>query len=536
VFALASTIADAQEASNATPTLRTSVHLVQINVIVHDKNGSVSDLAKSDFAVLDQGKPENIDVFSVESTRTAASATLALEPGTFSNVPRYGSSSPTSMTVVLLDNLNTLSGAGSGPYETTPTWLEDHALTNAKEHLTEFIKRLGPTDRVAIYSLGDSLRVLCDFTSDREQLLGILAKYDSSSRTQREVAQPGELHPPTRPEFTAAANASAQLNAAIVNQNRALTTMDALLAISRHVTDIPGRKNLVWLTADVPLSVAAVASALSRAGIAAYPVDARGLLPFAPAQEDADTAAVTQVFSRATAGLAGSSSQRTGSQLPGVDAMLEIADETGGRAFANTNDITGAIRQAVEDSAVSYTLGFYVKSASLDGKLHEIKVKVKRPGLNVRYPKEYFAYKDAPASNDLNRNNLITAVRSPLESSAIPVFVRIERTNQPNPNGLRVVADIDIRNVQLVQESNLRKGSVAIDIVQQDTSGKILDESAGKLVLQLTERQYVDYLRSGILFERLVDCKPGLTTLRLVVEDPSTGETGSVIIPLSEIK
>ena len=529
------TIAGSQEAPNSTPTLRKSVHLVQINVLVHDKNGPVKNLTKADFVVFDQGKQQDIDVFSVDSAPSVATAPLALPPGTFSNNPKYGSSPPSSMTVVLLDNLNTPSGAGSAPYETTPTWLEDHALTNAKENLAEFIKTLGPTDRVAIYSLRDSLRVLCDFTSDREQLLAILAKYDTSSKTLREVAQPGELYPPTLPEFNANVNVSAQVNAAIVNQNRAETTMDALLAISRHVADIPGRKNLVWLTADVPLSVASVASALSRAGIAAYPVDARGLLPFAPAQEDADTAAA-RVFSHATAGSPGSSSPRTGSQLPGLDAMLEIADETGGRAFANTNDITGAIRQAVDDSAVSYTLGFYVKSDSLDGKLHELKVKVKHPGLNVRYPRDYFAYKDVPASNGLNRNNLITAVRSPLESSSIPVFVRIERTNQPKPNGLRVIADIDIRNVQLVQQNSVRKGSVAIDIVQQDTTGKVLDERAGKLVLRLTEKQYADYLRSGVLFERLIDSKPGLTTLRLVVEDPSTAETGSVIIPVSELK
>ena len=68
----------------------------------------------------------------------------------------------------------------------------------------------------------------------------------------------------------------------------------------------------------------------------------------------------------------------------------------------------------VEESAVTYTLGFYVDAKSLDGKLHELKVQVTRPGLNIRYPKGYFAFKDEPPSmtlSALSRHTLSARVR-----------------------------------------------------------------------------------------------------------------------------
>jgi len=55
------------------------------------------------------------------------------------------------------------------------------------------------------------------------------------------------------------------------------------------------------------------------------------------------------------------------SQPIGIDAMQKLADETGGRAFVNTNDLTGTIRHAVEDFTATYTLGFYIDSDSSTG-------------------------------------------------------------------------------------------------------------------------------------------------------------------------
>ena len=52
------------------PTLRVTTHLVQINLVAHDKKGQpVADLTRDDFVLVDQGQPQKISIFSVESSR-----------------------------------------------------------------------------------------------------------------------------------------------------------------------------------------------------------------------------------------------------------------------------------------------------------------------------------------------------------------------------------------------------------------------------------------------------------------------------------
>jgi VWFA-related protein len=534
-LALVAIAASAQNAPQ-TPAISVSTRLVQVGVIARDKNGPVADLTKDDFVVLDRGKPQKISVFSVESRESASQPARALPQNTFSDLPQYGTIKPRSVTIVLLDNLNTLSGSSPLPYENTPYWLEDHALANAKQHLIEFLKQLDSNDRIAIYGLTDSVHVLCDFTCDRDQLLAVVSKYDATSKTQREAVEPGDYHFPQQPPdneraLDAQAIADVQRLAALNNQARSQVTMAALIAIAAHVADIPGRKNLLWLTANLPFSGQAIARILGHANIAAYPVDARGLLPRTPSTSAAD------IMDADDYALGKLGVPPANAPLPvGIEAMQDMADETGGRAFVNTNDLTGAIRKVVEESAVTYTLGFYLEPSSLDGKFHELKVQVRRSGLNVRYPKGYFALKDTSATQSERHNSFLAAIRTPLDSSAIPLEVKVDRVNQPAPNSLSLFGSIGIHGLQLVQSGEIRVGALDITVIEQDQTGKVLSESANRINLRFTEGQYSAVLNSGITFRKSVQPQAGVTTLRVLVQDPNTAAIGSLIIPLSQLK
>jgi VWFA-related protein len=517
------------------PPIRVSTHLVQIGVIVRDANGLVGSLTKDDFVVLDRGKPQKISVFSTEVGESEPQPVQPLPQNMFSDLPQYGSNKPRSVTIVLLDNLNTLSGSSPVPYEDTPYWLEDHALAIAKQRLIEFLKQMDPNDRIAIYGLTDTVHVLCDFTCDRNQLLAVVSKYDTTSRTQREAVEPGAFHFPQPADNTRAFDSPVSAEvlrlAELNNQARAQATMAALIAIAAHVADIPGRKNLLWLTANLPFSGKAIALVLGRASIAAYPVDARGLIPRGPLGSwndvfDADS------YARGEMGPPPAQSD----QPIGIDTMMEMAADTGGHAFVNTNDITGAIRKIVEDSAVTYTLGFYVEPSSLDGKFHEVKVQVKRSGLTVSYPKGYFALKDAPATQDERRNNLLAAIKSPLASTAILLQVKVDRVNHPTANSLSLFGSIGIHDFQLVKDGELHVGAVDVTVIEQDVSGKVLLESTNRINLRFTEGQYSAILKSGITFRKSVKPQAEATTLRVLVQDPNTGAVGSLIIPLSQLK
>jgi VWFA-related protein len=515
------------------PAISVSTRLVQVGVIARDKNGPVADLTKDDFVVLDRGKPQKISVFIAESAAStpqpAPPQPLPLPPNTFSDLPQLNGSAVRSVTIVLLDNINTLSGNGHQGYESGPWWMEDLALSNAKAHLIEFIKTLDPKDRVAIYGLSDTLHVLSDFTSDRDRLLAILKNYDTTSKTSRETVEPGAYHTPVPGEFNPLLNAQVLQLAAITNERRAAATMSALQSIASHVASIPGRKNLVWLTANLPFSSAALARILGPAQIAAYPVDGRALLTRKTPETQWD-------IDDQLGGVLGIGMPAQSSAPIGIDTMQKLADETGGRAFVNTNDLTGAIRDAVEDSAVTYTLGFYIGPDSLDEKFHELKVQVHRSGLNLRYPKGYFAPKDTPATQDERHNDYLVAIRSPLESSSIPVTIKVVRVEEPLPHCLSLFGSIDIHKLRFEQIAGSRKGAVEVATIEQDQTGKILRQSASRISFDFTESKYSAYLKSGFPFHQFVQPQAGVTTLRIVVEDSSTAQVGSLIIPLAQLK
>ena len=512
------------------PPIHVSTHLVQIGIIVRDKNGAVPDLTKDDFAVFDRGKPQTISVFTAES---AESTTQPVPPqplpaNTFSDFPQFNAPDVRSVTIVLLDNLNTLSGNGHQGYETGPYWMEDLALANAKAHLIEYIKTLNPKDRVAIYGLSETLHVLSDFTSDRDRLLAILKNYITTSKTSRETVEPGAYHTPVPGEFNPLLNAQVLQLAAITNERRAAATMSALQSVASHVASIPGRKNLVWLTANLPFSSDALARILGPAQIAAYPVDGRALLTRKTPESQWD-------MDDQIGGVLGIGMPAQSSSPIGIDTMQRLADETGGRAFVNTNDLTGAIRDAVEDSAVAYTLGFYIDSGSLDGKFHELKVQVHRPGLNLRYPKGYFALKDTAATKDERHDAFLTAIKSPLDSAAIPLQVKVVRIRQPTPSSLSLSGSIGIHDIQLAQSGEIRTGALDITVIEQDETGKVLRESTNRINLRFTEKQYPVFLESGITFRKSIEPQAGATTLRVLVQDPSTAAIGSLIIPLAQV-
>jgi VWFA-related protein len=480
------------------PVIRTATRLVQISVIVHDKNGPVANLTKEDFILTDQGKQQSIGVFAVEKTAPAPENPQPLAPNTFSNRARSGT--PNSVTIVLLDSLNTIF-SGLNDYSSFPSSFENGALAFAKQQALKFARELDPNERVAVYSLGKSLKVLCDFTGDRAQLLKVLGAYRDSSLTSRDMSDPEPFHSPAGAEFDEMVDKDKRNLAALVNGSRAATTLAALREIAAHVADIPGRKNLVWLTAEVPIPGAAAARVLHDTNIALYPVDARGL-----------TASLNPHY------------------IPkGLETLQDLADQTGGRAFYNNNDLSRAIHEAVEDANVTYTLGFYPEEASLDSQFHSLKVHVKRANLDLRYPKGYFAFKEPPVSE--RKTVFMRAVQSPLEASAIGFDAQVEREGA----AFVISFAIDIGHLQLKQEGDLRKGAVEIYTVQQNRSGVLIEKKAQKIFLSLTPDQYLAYRKSGLLYREQIAPKPDFETLRLIVGDPGTGATGTLIIPASRI-
>jgi VWFA-related protein len=72
-----------------------------------------------------------------------------------------------------------------------------------------------------------------------------------------------------------------------------------------------------------------------------------------------------------------------------LDTLHMLADNTDGIAVVNNNDLDKGFKRIAADLSSYYLLGYYSSNAKLDGKYHAIKVRVKRPGVDVRARKGY---------------------------------------------------------------------------------------------------------------------------------------------------
>src|SRR5262249_11850416 len=145
---------------------RSTTRLVQVDVIALDKNGRpVRDLRQSDFRLLDEGKAQNLSLFSPEGIKPDAveAHTPDVPPNVFSNRLRRSESKPGSVTVILFDALNTTPG--------------DQSFVRSQ--VLEFLNRVQPEDHVAVYLLTSKLTVLNEFTQDTKSLQAAIEKFQT---------------------------------------------------------------------------------------------------------------------------------------------------------------------------------------------------------------------------------------------------------------------------------------------------------------------------------------------------------------------
>jgi hypothetical protein len=269
----------------------------------------------------------------------------------------------------------------------------------------------------------------------------------------------------------------------------------------------------------------AAVRALNNSGVAVYPVDARGLI----------AQSTRGAFGQAAGG--NMISRMMAPIQANIDTMRELADRTGGRAAYNTNDLASAVRRAIDDTRVTYTVGYYSTDETQDGKFRDIQVRVNRPRLDVRHRKGYFALKPADNTAKTRQDESRAAVWSPLESTAIAMNVRADFIDQPEPNTLNLFVQIPPGAVAFTKEGERWKAEVDIVYVQKDEEGRAQGEGVSdSLSLGLTDANYAKIAKDGLIRQRRILRQPAATTIRIVVRDATTGSVGSLTIPFSQIQ
>jgi VWFA-related protein len=493
--------------------------------------------------VLEDGKPQAIELFAVDGRASATAAPSAgagaapTEPGTplpsgeFSNraVGRAGG-----VTVIVLDRLN--------------TGFEEQKL--ARDQIVDFLKGVGREDRIALYVLQTgTLEILHEFTRDNASLVAALNRYQAKTSRSKQAAdaRPQDLAKSGTHEdaaFERWLEEKTQQVAAFYLRDRVKLTTAAFETIASHLAGVRGRKNLVWVSSSFPIRIDApsdtqtftselnqAAKAINGANIAVYAVDARQMIPpFAlaatePTKEISGPRRYDADFSKST----------FEKDMRSVDTLQSIADLTGGRAFSVLGNIGKGIRQAVEDSRLTYVLGYYPVNANWDGAYHDIKVTVNRPGATVRTRKGYYATRfDAP-NPATSQAALLDAIRSPLEATGLGVTAKVAKGKAANSVDISIRPAADA--VTLTRGADGRwSGAVDIVIAQSLPNGQTFKTFAVNAELAFTDEQHERMLREGFTFDRNVQLRPDSHRLHIIVRDTPSGATGSVIVPITALR
>ena len=486
-------------------TLHVTSRLVQVNVIVQDKDGNpVTDLTKDDFTLFDKGQQQQIALFAQPTRAVSAISTAALPsaPNIFSNRVQGNSENANSVTVILMDAVNT----------------RFHDLAYVRARVIAFVRSLMPQDQVAIYLLTPSkLHTLHDFTNDPETLVrsvgGAPADSDEAAKRANKLIS----------DAFAESNYFYKGGRMGVVEN----TSQAMRQIAKNVANIPGRKSLVWISGGFPLYIgesdpigarsqrynfspliSATAKMLANADLAVYPVDARGL--WAP-------------------------SGGRGYILPNFDSMIAIAEETGGHAYYNTNDISGAIRKAIDDSVSSYALAYYPTHNNWDYSFRSINVKLARKGLQIRCRTGYYAIPDSNDGNGMRDQLISNAIRSPIQVMDLGLEVRADAN--ATGVGREITAQVRVDPGQMHFEKTGEHWTDSLDVVWAGLAadGRVIERDGDRVTLQSEQIGYDEIQRTGYSFTQNIRLTKESVEMRFVVRDHGTGAIGSVNIPVSRL-
>jgi VWFA-related protein len=554
-----------------TVTIRASTRLVVVDVVVADKKGHpISGLKAEDFTVEENGKKQKISIFVPPAVRNRVAAETT-PPGILSNHPENVGPAGTPI-VLVLDATNSL--------------FKEQAY--ARSQMLEYVVEQSQSSRpMAVVTLTDQLHVLQQFTSDPQILMTAIKNF----KPQEPILQPG-----TAPAASATSDASgattggsgaasaiaraqtelasfANLQIGYNIERRTLITVEAMRSLTRMLGGLQGRKNVVWLTANLPFdlipedraisdeemladlpgqgrqrsvtvnaagSLAAQQRALhgqeireaeaglANASIAIYPVDVRGL-----SGGTETLAAVSYAHSNDAHGaaIANAVLSDSDSLQASQDTMKEVAAETGGKAYMNQNEIKEGIALAAADDQASYQLAYYPDNKKWDGKYRHIKIKVAQGDTEVRYRKGYFAIEPGPSRDRNFEQDVASALQVNVSATQVSFMAQAKPID---PGKIRILFLVDAHTLTAEGAGGGKKMNVSLYASVYDANGKNLGTRGTKVNRVFDAGTYQQILDKGMMVPVDMDVPPGGKELRLAVLDNKTGFIGTTAGPLDQ--
>ena len=370
--------------------LHSTAQEVLLDIVARDKHQKlVTNLRAEDIEILEDGVPQTLRSFHYRSGHEEPASQDASARAARSR--RYGALGQINVVSLLFEGL----GIGSRP----------QAIQAARDFLAS---EGGPDTYIGVFRLDQHLKLLQQYTND----LGVLNRAidraaagpylnsakdtvgafgTSRSSVPLESTRPKSFNPPTQfiplepgsaeeriltqpTEFIAEMDSLTEL---ILDYEGHLS-IEALQQLIRAQAQLPGRKTVVYfsegliLPPNFPERFRALVSAANRANIAFYTVEPSGL----------STRLLYPIHARGGGGVP---------LAPGKENLRYLAEDTGGFAIADTNDVRVPMRRVMEEVRAHYEAAYAPTSNNYDGHFRTIEVRARRPGLQLQSRKGYFA-------------------------------------------------------------------------------------------------------------------------------------------------
>ena len=409
------------------PVFRTGINFVRVDVIITDKNGNqIADLQPADFDVSEDGKAQKIETFKLvklDGGRVDAAKEPVRQIRTDYDEESEAARDDVRLFAIFLDDYHVRRGAS----------------LSVRNPITRFIDtQIGPSDMVGVmYPLESTASVRMTRNHDAvmraiQQFQG--RKYDYTPRNQfeeRYAYYPTEIVEKIRNQVSLSA-----IKSLIVHMGSLKEGRKALILVSEGFTNMlppqmrnadatqPGSGNpnafnplaglndpnedraAFFASLDLETDLREVYDQANRNNVAIYAIDPRGLPVFEFDINEGVNIQTDSSYLRST-----------------MDTLRTLSENTDGRAIVNRNDLDVGMKQITRDSSAYYLIGYNSSQAPSDGKFHEIKVRVKRPGVQVRARKGYWA---------LTQEQTVRAQAPPKPLMPKPVEEALSAVNRPS--------------------------------------------------------------------------------------------------------
>ena len=533
-------------ASNGPVSFRARTNLVQVPVVVRDKNGNpVGGLHKSDFQLSDRGQKQDVTAFSEEKLERPATVTKTSAPS-LANEPAQSKSPadavPDRFTAYVFDDVHMRRGD----------------LTQVREAVWRNLQETAsPSERIAIFTT--SRRVFTDFTADLDKLHTALYKINSTYM-YRAVACPspcpdlsfylayqvdrgntlalqvagsivGDPIPALNStglkqpgQITGSAGMKAE-TAAIHSlhwgEQETSLSLDALRDVARRMIALAGRRTIVMLSQGVFVPYAQEAELeraidwAQRSGVVVNTLNSSGLNTgweggITPAEDD-------------TLEPGGGSTQFTNeARNAEMETLIYLAEATGGTAIARSNDYLGGIRRIASPPEYRYILGFSPHDLAADGQFHALSIKLVNPadkGYPVQARKGYYAPKQGEGLPEATAKEIESAVFSRDDIRDLPVEMRTEvRKSEGSGGELTVSTDIDLKLLHYSKTDGRNCQELTAVAAIFDRDGNFIAGKQQTLTLKLRD-QTMDGLsqKPPETLQTSFALSPGTYLVRLVV-------------------